>query len=100
MARAHSGGMAVSSVPKAEVAAMCQYQTCGKRVMVEGLCGTFAISSDGIRCGDPPEETLVLVLWSEKKDLSLVLPPQVCQTRQGYTLRARVASQESGSDGG
>ena len=37
----------------------------------------LSVSEDSLRCGDPPEETNVLILWSAQADKATVAPVQV-----------------------
>lgn len=86
MARAMRDGMSVSAVAKADETTMSRYRATSQREMSSAIGGTFAMSSDGIRSGDPAEETLVLVLWNAKSDNAVVLPPEACRasrTNQG-----------------
>jgi hypothetical protein len=65
-----------SATAKYEDSDLAKYMVASHRTL-EGVSGVFGIAEDGVRVGDPAEETLFAVLWSAGVDRAVVLPPQV-----------------------
>ena len=72
-------------VSKYEEVEMARYMVAASRAL-QAASGTFSVSHDGVRVGDPAEETLFSVLWSASVDIAVVLPPQALGLLQCVTM--------------
>lgn len=59
-----------------EVDELLAYQAAARRT-IGSAGGHTSVASDAARLGDPPEETLLCLIWSCSMDLAAVAPPQV-----------------------
>lgn len=64
-----------SLATKWEAEAMLHYMAASLRVMRGSA--QVGVAEDAARLGDPPEETLLLLVWSQTSDTTTIAPPQV-----------------------
>lgn len=75
-ARAHADSVSSTVVPKYEEADLARYMVASNRTFKDKH-GVFSVTEDAIRVGDPPEECLIIALWSASVERAVFLPPQV-----------------------